>query len=98
MKTQHSLEPYFVSELQICNKGLFICRLKREYESTDEKTNLGFIVSPMCDKQQEAISVKIVVHSAYSVEPVTFTSDGKLYDQIERVKIILHDFLCVSSF
>ena len=57
---------------------LYICRLKREYESTDEKTNLGFIVSPMCDKQQEDISVKIVVHSAYSMEPVSFTCDGKL--------------------
>lgn len=65
------------SVLGLLGYVLFICRLKREYESTDEKTNLGFIVSPMCDKQQEAISVKIVVHSAYSTEPVSFTSDGK---------------------
>ena len=56
---------------------LFDFRLKREYESTDEKTNLGFIVSPMCDKQEETISVKIVVHSVFSEEPFSFTSDGK---------------------
>ena len=34
-------------------------------------------MSPMCDKQQEAISVKIVVHSVFSEELFSFTSDGK---------------------
>lgn len=52
------------------------CRLKDEYKSTDEKTNLGFIVSPMCEKQQDPMSVKIVVHSSYTDDPMTFTSDG----------------------
>ena len=34
-------------------------------------------MSPMCDKQQEAIDVKNVVHSVFSEEPFSFTSDGK---------------------
>ncbi|XP_060563765.1 phosphatidylinositol 4-phosphate 3-kinase C2 domain-containing subunit beta-like isoform X2 [Ruditapes philippinarum] len=52
-----------------------VAELKKEYKSTDERTNLGFIVSPMCNKQQDPMSVKIVVHSEFATEPFSFTSD-----------------------
>lgn len=55
----------------------YFSRLKNEYKSTDERTNLGFIVSPLCTKQQDSLCVKIVVHSSYTTEPFSFTCDGK---------------------
>ncbi|XP_053384190.1 phosphatidylinositol 4-phosphate 3-kinase C2 domain-containing subunit alpha-like isoform X3 [Mercenaria mercenaria] len=60
-----------------------VAELKNEYKSTDERTNLGFIVSPMCNKQQEPMSVKIVVHSEYATEPLSFTSD--VHSLVEHV-------------
>ncbi|KAL4225582.1 Phosphatidylinositol 4-phosphate 3-kinase C2 domain-containing subunit alpha [Mactra antiquata] len=52
-----------------------VAELKNEYKSTDERTNLGFIVSPLCSKQQDPMSVKIIVHSSYNTEPFSFTVD-----------------------
>ncbi|OWF36539.1 Phosphatidylinositol 4-phosphate 3-kinase C2 domain-containing subunit alpha [Mizuhopecten yessoensis] len=52
-----------------------VADLKSKYKSTDEDCNLGFVVSPMCDKQQPSLSVKIVIYSDFASDPVLFTCD-----------------------
>ncbi|XP_052799554.1 phosphatidylinositol 4-phosphate 3-kinase C2 domain-containing subunit beta-like isoform X2 [Mya arenaria] len=72
-----------------------VAELKDEFKSTDLKTNLGFIVSPLCDKQQDHMSVKITVHSQYTEEPFSFTSD--VLSLVEHViNHVLHS--CLSTY
>ncbi|XP_071121891.1 phosphatidylinositol 4-phosphate 3-kinase C2 domain-containing subunit alpha-like isoform X2 [Mytilus edulis] len=52
-----------------------VVELKSRYKSTDTKTNLGFIVSPLCTKQQCSMSVKIIVYSDFVTEPIVFTCE-----------------------
>jgi len=47
------------------------------YKSTNERTNLGFIVSPFCTKQQGALSVKIVIDTDFAADSIPFTCDGE---------------------
>ncbi|XP_060064523.1 phosphatidylinositol 4-phosphate 3-kinase C2 domain-containing subunit beta-like, partial [Ylistrum balloti] len=52
-----------------------VADLKSHYTSTDCSCNLGFVVSPLCDKQQPSLSVKIVIYSDFAADPVLFTCD-----------------------
>ncbi|CAC5401291.1 PIK3C2 [Mytilus coruscus] len=52
-----------------------VVELKSRYKSTDPQTNLGFIVSPLCTKQQCSMSVKIIVYSDFVIEPIVFTCE-----------------------
>ncbi|KAL5007561.1 hypothetical protein ScPMuIL_016367 [Solemya velum] len=60
-----------------------VADLKSKNKSTDEESNLGFLISPMCDIQQDSMSVKVVVHSDYAEEPIPFTCD--IHSRVEHV-------------
>lgn len=52
-----------------------VSKLKSKFKSTNMSVNRGYVVSPFCEKQQPPLSVKVIVHSDYSQEPVIFTCD-----------------------
>ncbi|XP_033752921.1 phosphatidylinositol 4-phosphate 3-kinase C2 domain-containing subunit beta-like, partial [Pecten maximus] len=60
-----------------------VADLKSQYKSTTEDCNLGFVVSPLCDKQQPSLSVKIVIDSDFSTDQILFTCD--VHTQVEHV-------------
>ncbi|XP_052235355.1 phosphatidylinositol 4-phosphate 3-kinase C2 domain-containing subunit beta-like isoform X2 [Dreissena polymorpha] len=73
-----------------------VAELRDEFKSTDESTNLGFIVAPMCEKKEQgSMTVKITVHSVFAVQPICFTSD--VHSVVEHViNQILHGYLSAS--
>ncbi|GAB1607347.1 phosphatidylinositol 4-phosphate 3-kinase C2 domain-containing subunit alpha-like isoform X1 [Argonauta hians] len=52
-----------------------VTELKKKYKSVDHVTNLGFIVSPVCNFRNEAKSIKVVVHAKKQMEAIEFTCD-----------------------
>ncbi|GFN93851.1 phosphatidylinositol 4-phosphate 3-kinase c2 domain-containing subunit alpha-like [Plakobranchus ocellatus] len=52
-----------------------VADLKRKYQSTDERTNQGYLVNQMRNSHRVAIQIKVIVHTALSTEPVVFTCD-----------------------
>uniref|UniRef100_T1J9I0 Uncharacterized protein n=1 Tax=Strigamia maritima TaxID=126957 RepID=T1J9I0_STRMM len=50
--------------------------LRREFTHDDFHTNLGLVLSPTLESQrEEAMSVKLLISSAYSDKPILFTCD-----------------------
>ncbi|KAK3101653.1 hypothetical protein FSP39_005228 [Pinctada imbricata] len=60
-----------------------VTKIKTEYKSTDMAVNRGFVVSAVCDKQQPALSVKVIIHTDYAEEPIHFTCD--IHSNVEHV-------------
>lgn len=52
-----------------------VTELKNKYKSVDHVTNLGFIVSPICNFSNEAKSIKVVIHTKRQMEALEFTCD-----------------------
>eukprot|EP00106_Octopus_bimaculoides_P003636 XP_014771078.1 PREDICTED: phosphatidylinositol 4-phosphate 3-kinase C2 domain-containing subunit alpha-like [Octopus bimaculoides] len=52
-----------------------VTELKHKYKSVDHVTNLGFIVSPICNFSNEAKSIKVVIHTKKQMEAFEFTCD-----------------------
>ncbi|KAL3843199.1 hypothetical protein ACJMK2_021144 [Sinanodonta woodiana] len=82
-KRYEKLQKKFFVDEESAAFGQMVADLKGKYKFSDRTTNLGFIVSPLCDKQQESISVKIIVHTDFSEDPFIFTSDvNSLVDHV----------------
>ncbi|KAK3611626.1 hypothetical protein CHS0354_018322 [Potamilus streckersoni] len=83
LKRYEKLHTKFFVDEESAAFGQMVADLKGKYKFSDRTTNLGFIVSPVCDKQQESISIKIIVHTDFSEDPFIFTSDvNSLVDHV----------------
>ncbi|XP_061177401.1 phosphatidylinositol 4-phosphate 3-kinase C2 domain-containing subunit alpha-like [Saccostrea echinata] len=60
-----------------------VSKLKSKFSSKDTTVNRGYVVSAFCEKHQPSMSVKITIHSDYSVDPVIFTCD--VHSNVEHV-------------
>ena len=54
------------------------CRLKKKYTSKDEKTNLGYLLSPIHTSHTPSLQVKVIIHLPFDPDPVAFTCDSRL--------------------
>ncbi|GFS24169.1 phosphatidylinositol 4-phosphate 3-kinase C2 domain-containing subunit alpha-like, partial [Elysia marginata] len=50
-----------------------VADLKKKYQSSDEKTNQGYLVNQMRECHISAIQIKVTVHTMLTPEPVIFT-------------------------
>ncbi|XP_062616262.1 phosphatidylinositol 4-phosphate 3-kinase C2 domain-containing subunit alpha-like isoform X2 [Saccostrea cucullata] len=80
-----------------------VSKLKSKFSSKDPSVNRGYVVSAFCEIQQPSMSVKISIHSDYSVDPVIFTCDvhcnvehvigNVLYNHIQSEGCSAEDFV-----
>ncbi|KAL8561407.1 hypothetical protein ACOMHN_037304 [Nucella lapillus] len=52
-----------------------VAELKKNYTSRDEKTNLGYLLSPMHTTHTPSLQVKVIIHLPFDPDPVAFTCD-----------------------
>ncbi|XP_041367790.1 phosphatidylinositol 4-phosphate 3-kinase C2 domain-containing subunit alpha-like [Gigantopelta aegis] len=69
-----------------------VAELKTQYKSTDSKTNIGIIMSPVCENCLEPMSIKVVIYVIFSPEPVHFTCDSN-----SLVNHVISQVLCNES-
>lgn len=52
-----------------------VTELKHKYKSVDNGTNLGYIVSPICNFSHGPMSIKLIIHTKNQTEALKFTCD-----------------------
>ena len=58
--------------------GILLFRLKSQYTSKDERTNLGYLLSPIHTSHTPSLQVKVIIHLPFDPDPVAFTCDSRL--------------------
>ncbi|XP_070200165.1 phosphatidylinositol 4-phosphate 3-kinase C2 domain-containing subunit alpha-like [Littorina saxatilis] len=52
-----------------------VAELKSKYTSKEEKTNLGYLLSPIHTTHTPSLQIKVVIHLPFDPDPVAFTCD-----------------------
>ncbi|CAG5123917.1 unnamed protein product, partial [Candidula unifasciata] len=69
-----------------------VADLKKRYLSTDERTNLGYLINQIRECHIASIQVKVVVHTKFFTDPICFTCDTSAL-----VEHVISHVLCMLS-